>query len=150
VSCRPPVREERRVRVRRGAPRDPDRPARAGHGPAGHAAQPGGLGHVVTGGPAEAGAAYRPAPPGAVLVTGRAARGAADVAVPRHRPQEPTLHERGGRRAGGDRVHVQGRHDEAGGLRATAPRGVEQSRPASRVVGVSFERARGHPSPRVG
>ena len=129
---RAPVREERRVRLRRGAAGDADGPAGAGHGPPRAAAQPGGVGQAVPGGPAEAGAPRRPAARGPVPVQGGAAGGPAHAALPRGGPQEPALH--GGGRAGtrGDRA-AQG----AAQGRAAGPPGrssAEQPRPRAVVA----------------
>ncbi|XP_062185438.1 uncharacterized protein LOC133889022 isoform X1 [Phragmites australis] len=146
------VREERRVRLRRRAAGDAHGAAGARHGPPRAAAQPGGLGQAVPGGPAEAGAPDRPAAGGAVPVQGRGAGGPAHAALPLGRPQEPALHGRGRGCARGGRAdqgasqgraagrHVAaGRRSSAGWARApplVAPevrvgRGAEQPPPVS-------------------
>jgi hypothetical protein len=132
------VREERRVRFRRGAAGDADGPARDGHGPPRGPAQPGGLGQAFAAGSAEAGAPGRPAPRGPVPVQGRAAGGPAHAAVPRDRPQEPALHGRGRRLARGHRADQAAAPERA---RAPQPllhqarrrlgRGAEQPAPVS-------------------
>jgi hypothetical protein len=104
MQCRAPVREERRVRLRRGAAGAADGDARARPEPPEPPAQPGGVGAALPlrrrqqaqdpHGPAD----RRPVPH-----QGRAPGRKARRQVPHGRPQEPPLHGRRRRRARGHR-----------------------------------------------
>ncbi|NP_001398511.1 serine/threonine-protein kinase Cx32 isoform 2 [Zea mays] len=127
----PFVREERRVRLRRGDAGDAVRAARAGPEPAERAAEPGRLGEAVPGRPPEAGPAHGPAVRGAVQLEAGVPGGAADAQLPGRRAPQPAVDEGGGGDAGADRV---GEEQGAGGARrlvaGPAPRPRRRDAPA--------------------
>jgi hypothetical protein len=100
MANRASVREERRVRLRRGDAGDAVGAAGAGPEPAERAAEPGRLGEAVPGGPPEAGAAHGPAVRGPVQLQAGVPGGAADARLPGRRPPQPALDEGGGGDAG--------------------------------------------------